>query len=241
MKITGWESYGFTHTGIIRKINQDTFIDLPNKQFWLVADGMGGHKSGEYASTAIAEAFKTFVPEQSIGITVSGIRSKLLEVNSALCHLAKEGGQQEIIGSTVAILLAFQQYCIVLWSGDSRIYLFRNGKLTQITYDHNYGAYLTANGFNLDEANSHPFTQALTHAIGSDEDFFLETHIQEVRPNDIFLICSDGLNKEISDAEIEDVLQKSNVKEASKQLLELCLKQGARDNVTIVITHCLME
>jgi serine/threonine protein phosphatase PrpC len=239
MKITGWESYGLTHTGIIRKINQDTFIDLPDKQLWLVADGMGGHKAGEYASAAIVEAFKTFVPEKTIGTTVSGIHRKLQDVNLALCRLAKEEGEQEIIGSTVAILLGFHQYCISLWSGDSRIYLFRNGKLTQITHDHNYGAYLAANGFSLDEANAHPFTQALTHAIGSDEEFFLETHIQEIRPDDIFLLCSDGLNKEIFDVEIEGVLQTAIIQEASEQLMERCLQQGARDNVTIVLAHCL--
>jgi serine/threonine protein phosphatase PrpC len=239
MKIKGWESFGLTHTGVIRKINQDTFIDLPDQQLWLVADGMGGHKAGEYASAAIVETFNTFVPEKTIGATVSGIHRKLQDVNRALWHLAKEEGEQEIIGSTVAILLAFNRYCITLWSGDSRIYLFRNSKLTQITHDHNYGAYLATNGLSFNEANAHPFTQALTHAIGSDEEFFLETHIQEIRPDDIFLLCSDGLNKEITDAEIEGVLQTTIIQEASEQLMERCLQQGARDNVTIVLVHCL--
>jgi serine/threonine protein phosphatase PrpC len=239
MKTTGWESYGLTHTGIVRKINQDTFIDLPDKRLWLVADGMGGHKAGEYASAAIVKVFNTFVPEKTIGTTVSGIRCKLQEVNRALWHLAKEGGEQEIIGSTVAVLLAFHQHCVALWSGDSRIYLFRNSKLTQITHDHNYGAYLAVNGISLDEANAHPFTQALTHAIGSDEEFFVETQIQEIRSDDIFLLCSDGLNKEIADTDIEDVLQTAIIHEATEQLMERCLLQGARDNVTIVLVNCL--
>ncbi|WP_411727018.1 PP2C family protein-serine/threonine phosphatase [Methyloglobulus sp.] len=239
MTKAGWESYGVTHTGKIRKINQDAFLELTDSQLWLVADGMGGHKDGEYASGAIVDALKKFAPNKTIGATISWIHRKLQSVNQALCHLESEGGGQEIIGSTAAILLGYQQYCISLWSGDSRIYLFRNGKLKQITHDHNYGAYLATNGFGLDEASAHPYSQFLTHAIGSDKEFFLEAQIQEIRPNDIFLLCSDGLNKEIADTEIEAILQATAIKEATGQLMDLSLLRGARDNVTIVLAHCI--
>jgi len=237
MTLACWESYGITHTGKIRKINQDAFLDLADSQLWLVADGMGGHKDGEYASNAIVDALKSFTPEKAIGATISEIHIKLQNVNQTLCHLAKEGGEQEIIGSTVVILLAFHQYCVALWSGDSRIYLFRNGKLNQITHDHNYESFLLANGVSPEDVKAHPFAQALTHAIGSDEEFFLEAHIQEIRPDDIFLLCSDGLNKEIADTEIESILQKTSIIEATGQLMDLGLMRGARDNVTIMLAH----
>jgi serine/threonine protein phosphatase PrpC len=240
MTTARWESYGVTHTGKKRKINQDTFLELTDKQLWLVADGMGGHKSGEYASGAIVDAFRTFTNEKSIGSAVSEIHHKLQSVNQALCELAKEVGEHEVIGSTVAIFLGYNQYGVALWSGDSRIYLFRNSKLKQITHDHSYESYLRANGVLTEDAKAHPFAQSLTHAVGSDSDFFLEALIQEIRPNDLFLLCSDGLNKEIADIEIESLLQTTAIKEASEQLLDRCLERGARDNVTIVLARFLV-
>ena len=241
MTLACWESYGVTHTGKIRKINQDAFLELPDSQLWLVADGMGGHKDGEYASGAIVDALKKFAPDKTIGATISGIHRKLQSVNQALCHLASEGGGQEIIGSTAAILLGYREYCVALWSGDSRIYLFRKGKLNQLTNDHNYESFLLANGVSPEDVKAHPFAQALTHAIGSDEEFFLEAQIQEIRPDDIFLLCSDGLNKEIADTEIESILQTAAIKGATDQLMELSLMRGARDNVTIVLAHFIGE
>lgn len=237
MTLTCWESYGITHTGKIRKINQDAFLDLADSQLWLVADGMGGHKDGEYASNAIVDALTTFIPEQTLGPTVSGIHRKLQAINQTLCDLAKKGEGQEIIGSTAAILLAYNQYCVALWSGDSRIYLFRKGKLNQITIDHNYESFLIANGVSPEDIKAHPFAQSLTHAIGSDEEFFLEAKVQEIRPGDIFLLCSDGLNKEVADMEIESILQTTAIKEGVDQIMELCLLRRARDNVTVVVTH----
>lgn len=237
MKTARWESYGVTHTGKLRKTNQDAFLDLADNQFWLVADGMGGHKDGEYASAAIVENLKTFAPKKTIGATISEIHRKLQNVNQTLCQLASEGGEQDVIGSTAAILLGYRQYCAAIWSGDSRVYLFRKGKLNRITNDHNYESFLLSNGVSQEQVKAHPLAQSLTHAVGSDKVFFLEAKIQEIRPDDIFLLCSDGLNKEIADTQIEALLQTTAIKETTDQLLELCLALGARDNVTIVITH----
>lgn len=237
MNKNGWESYGVTHTGKKRKINQDAFLDLADRQLWIVADGMGGHKDGEYASKAIVEAFKTFTPEKTIGATISEIHHQLKTVNQSLCELAGKAGERVVIGSTVVVLLGYRQYSVALWSGDSRIYLFRHGKLSQITSDHNYEAFLLANGVNVERGKAHPFAQSLTHAIGSDKKFFLEAKIQETRPGDIFLLCSDGLNKEVTDTEIEHILQTSPITSATEQLLNLCLERGARDNITIVVAH----
>jgi len=237
MSKTYLESYGATDTGKIRKINQDAFLNLPEHQFWLVADGMGGHSSGEYASAAIINALNTFTPKKAIGATVSDIRCKLSKVNKDLYDLANEGEKHGIIGSTVAALFIHKRYSVSLWSGDSRIYLFRKGKLVQITNDHNYEAFLLANGAKDEEVINHPFAQSLTHAVGSDEMFFLEEKIQEIRQKDIFLICSDGLNKEVSDQEIEAILQTTRIQESIELLMNLCLDRRARDNVTIVLVQ----
>ncbi len=239
MKFSDWEAYGKTHTGKIRSINQDAFLDLTEHKLWLVADGMGGHKDGEYASKAIVDALRSFKPKKTLGKTISEIYRQLQRVNQNLYQLALDDEYHQVVGSTVAILLSYEQFCITLWSGDSRIYLFRNGKLNQITDDHNYESFLLANGTSPEIIKAHPFSQSLTHAIGSDEEFFLEPHIQQTKPNDIFLLCSDGLNKEVTDKEIESKLQMytKSIAEATDQLIELCLMRGARDNVTIVLVH----
>jgi len=232
-----WNSYGITHVGKKRKINQDAFLNLPDKKLWVVADGMGGHKAGEVASAAIVNSLKALIPEQTIGSTVKKIVYELLKVNQRLLDLAAEGGDNEVIGSTVVILLACNQYCVYLWSGDSRIYLFRKGELKQISSDHNNGSKLLAEGFSIEEVQTSPFAQALTHAIGGEENLYLDAQIQEIRNGDIFLLCSDGLNKEVGDAEIESILKKAAIEESLTQLIALALERKALDNITIILAQ----
>jgi protein phosphatase len=135
------------------------------------------------------------------------------------------------------ILLACNQYCVYLWSGDSRIYLFRKGELKQISHDHNNGNRLLAEGFSIKEVQTYPFAQALTHAIGGEKKLYLDAQIQEIRNGDIFLLCSDGLNKEVCDSEIESIIKKTSIEESLNQLIELALDRGAQDNITIIMAQ----
>ena len=237
MSANNWTSYGITHIGKIRKTNQDTFLNLPNKQLWMVADGMGGHQAGELASGAIADALRSFKPAKTLGSTVMTIYHELIKVNCRLVDLASTSGDNRVIGSTVAILLVWQQHSICLWSGDSRIYLFRKGKLRQLSRDHNYESKLLAKGYSDEEVKIQPFIQTLTHAIGGETDLYLEAQIQEIRPGDIFLLCSDGLNKEVNDTEIECILNITPIEQVTSHLLERSLDGGGRDNITVVVSY----
>jgi len=236
-----WSSYGKTHIGGVRKINQDAFADLPEKGLWVVADGMGGHKDGAIASEAIVNAFKQFVPEKTIGATIVKIHQQLDKVNGILIEQAAMTGENEIIGSTVVVLYAKQQRSVVVWSGDSRIYLLRRGQLRQLTHDHNNESVLLAEGFNADEISRHPYAQVLTHAVGGEAELFLDIQIQEVRDGDVFLLCSDGLNKEVSDDEIENIIAQLPCRQAVDSLMELSLLRGGRDNITIVLVQIVRE
>lgn len=235
-----WNSYGLTHIGKKRKINQDAFLNLPNKELWVVADGMGGHKAGELASAAIINSLKAQIPEKTIGSKVKEVVHKLRKVNQRLLDLAAEGGDNEVIGSTVVILLACNQFCVYLWSGDSRIYLFRKGELKQLSHDHNNETRLLAEGFSIKEVQNYPFAQALTHAIGGAKKLYLDAQIQEIRNGDIFLLCSDGLNKEVFDREIESILKKTSIEESLNQLIELVLERGAQDNITVILAQAFI-
>lgn len=233
-----WSSYGKTHVGKVRNINQDALANIPDKSLWVVADGMGGHKEGEFASTEIINTLKQFEPEKTFGLSIKKIYLLLQEVNQLLINKAAlNNDDNEIIGSTVVILYANQQHCVILWSGDSRIYLFRRGELKQITRDHNNESMLLAEKVDPSEIQSHPYAQILTHAIGGEPDIYLDAQIQEIRDKDIFLLCSDGLNKEISDNEIEDILRQQPYHDALDHLINLALHRGARDNTTVILTQ----
>jgi protein phosphatase len=233
-----WTSYGITHIGKLRKINQDNLLVLPEQQLWLVADGMGGHQDGEYASQAIAEALKSYKPAKTLGATFAMIYQKLVTVNTLLVDMAAKNSANCVIGSTVALLFIWHQQSICLWSGDSRIYLFRRGKLTQLSRDHNHASKLRMQGYNAEEISNQPYLQTLTHAIGGDSELYLEIQIQQLKSGDIFLLCSDGLNKEVSDTTIEAILTTRPIEEAAAQLVKQSLAAEGRDNITVVVCAC---
>ncbi len=234
-----WLSYGETNTGQVRKINQDAYTNIPDKQLWVVADGMGGHKSGELASQAIINALNQLETAKNLGVTVKRIYLELEKVNRSLIDMAFDSSEDEIIGSTAVILIAKNRHCVYLWSGDSRIYLFRNGQLEQISHDHSNINRLLERGVSPEEAKTYPYAQSLTHAIGAETSLYLDAQMQEVKNNDIFLLCSDGLNKEITDIEIENMLKTVSIEQLVPKLIELTLKRGARDNVTIVLAKAI--
>ena len=234
-----WLSYGETNTGQIRKINQDAYANIPDKQLWAVADGMGGHKSGELASQAIVSALNGLETAKNIGVTVKRIYFELEKVNQSLLEMAYNSSDDEIIGSTAVILIARDRHCVYLWSGDSRIYLFRNGHLEQISHDHSNLNMLLESGVSPEEAETYPYAQSITHAIGAETSLYLDSQMQEVKYNDIFLLCSDGLNKEVTDAEIENMLKTVSIEQLVPRLIELTLQRGARDNVTIVLAKAI--
>lgn len=236
-----WYSCGRTHVGGVRRINQDAFANLPDKGLWIVADGIGGHEDGGEASSEIVSAFKQFKPDKSIGTTTKNIYQQLKKVNSALIKKAEMAGDNKIIGSTVVILYANQQRCVAFWSGDSRIYLFRRGQLKQLTRDHNNESKLVTEGFSPEQIKVHPYAQILTHAIGGEPDVYVDAQIQEIRCGDVFLLCSDGLNKEISDSEIENILTQMSCQYALNSLMDLALQRGGRDNITILLAQAIRK
>lgn len=234
-----WFSRGRTHVGRVRDINQDAYANFPEKGLWVVADGMGGHKDGAVASGEIIRVFKQFEAEKNIGATTKKIFQQLESVNESLINLASLAEDNEVIGSTVVILYANKQHCVAIWSGDSRLYLFRRGQLTQITRDHNNESELLEEGFSTEEVKVHPQAQILIHAIGGEEEVYLDAQIQEIRHGDIFLLCSDGLNKEVPDSEIEEILAQMPYQKAIDSLMELSLQRGGRDNITIVLAQAV--
>lgn len=228
-----WTSFGITHTGNVRGHNEDAFLALPEQRLWIAADGMGGHTAGDFASSLIVDQFRSFKALPLTGHSVDQIRQYLAKVNHELWTKAQQMGDT-IIGSTVAILLATEHHIATVWSGDSRIYRLRDGLFKQITRDHSEGEEFESE---IDDFAKSAFTNAVTQAIGAAEELQVEMEIRENRPGDTYLLCSDGLNKELSDQQIAAILQANNVETAAQILLREALDNYGRDNITVVLAH----
>ncbi len=232
-----WQSAAVTHVGNVRKVNEDAYLDRPEIGLWLVADGMGGHKAGDVASRMIVQSFDDIPPPGNRDDFLEAILDRLQTVNNELQHYAEEHGAG-VVGSTVALLFGFGSQANCLWAGDSRVYVVREGHLRQLTRDHSKVEELVSLGLvDREDADTHPVGNVITRAVGAAESLAIDVVSHEVRPGDRFMLCSDGLNKTVSDAEISEILQHRSCAEAPKALLYRALDSGARDNVTAVVVH----
>lgn len=234
-----WQCAGASDVGKLRTVNEDAFLLLPEQQAWVVADGMGGHMAGDVASETIVEAFRGFSRARSLASVADDVEELLIMVNQRLRDLAESAGVPTTIGSTVVVLVAVGRIALLCWAGDSRIYRLRDGKLRQLTHDHSQVAEMVAQGLLPYEiAEEHPASNVITRAVGALDSLFVDMDYCDIRPGDRFLLCSDGLTKELPASLIADVLGRGQpVNEACRQLIDLTLDAGARDNVTVVLAQ----
>jgi protein phosphatase len=156
--------------------------------------------------------------------------------NREIRELSTKNGST--IGSTLAALLAFERSYACMWAGDSRIYMLHGGKLSQLSRDHTEMQDLLDRGLlTREEAVSWPRRNVITRAIGAVDEPELDIKHGRINPGDKFLICSDGLTAHVSDDEIGDALAGNAPEEACGSLIELALKRGGSDNVTVVIVE----
>lgn len=229
-----WSSSSRTDVGMVRDINEDAYLDRSDLGLWAVADGMGGHTAGDVASGMICEALNAVSPPKALSKFLDEVESRLLRVNAKLRAIAK-GNESQTIGSTVAALIARERHAVCVWAGDSRIYRCRGGQIVQITQDHALVEELVEKGILTRlQASSHPQGNLVTRAIGATDTLKLDLEIVELQPGDIFIICSDGLDKEVNPSEMLEIAQRENDRSLSDTLVDLALSRGSRDNVTVV-------
>jgi protein phosphatase len=221
----------------VREINEDACLDQPDPGRWAVADGMGGHAVGDLASRVVIDALSRLAAPHSMKALIADARARLQTANR---QLREEAARRQVqrIGSTVVVLLACDRFCGYLWAGDSRIYLYREGQLRQLTRDHSQVEELKSLGVITDEeARHHPAQHMITRAVGATDLLQLDDDAIEVTDGDIFLLCSDGLSNELSDDDIVAVLTSAQREKASEELVELALARGGRDNITAVVVQ----
>jgi type VI secretion system protein ImpM len=226
---SGWRSWAMTDTGKRRKHNEDSLLNKPEAGLWVVADGMGGHKAGDVASQMIISSLDKLSPIQPLESYIEAVEQCLQDVNSALQQLAAKEYSNYLIGSTVVALICEAQRGAFLWAGDSRLYRFRNRQLQQLTKDHCATDDYEATVYSVKSSN------IITRAVGAHEELELELGMTEIINGDIFLLSSDGLDKEMSFNEIEHIMKISNCQDIADTLVREVLARGARDNVTVIV------
>lgn len=227
-----WQSYGITNLGAVRKVNEDAFLDRTDLGVWAVADGMGGHAAGDVASQTVIERLAQLPANGKLSTLVDLAEDRLLEANRTLLKLAMRQ-KERTIGTTVMTLLARGRHAACLWAGDSRLYRIRGKQIEQMTQDHAMIEDLISSGLiSREEAADHPQANRITRAIGAMPSLYLDMELFELRAGDLYLLCSDGLYKELADEEIMHTL--NNDVRALDRLIMFTLERGARDNVTIV-------
>lgn len=229
-----WFSCATTDVGHVRKVNEDSFLDAREQGLWVVADGMGGHSRGDRASQSIIEALHTFEAGEEALADVEELMDRLAEANT-LCRNLAEG---QVIGSTVAALYIHTDAAYLLWAGDSRIYRHRAGEFSQLTDDHSVVQELHRLGeLTAEEAETHPSANVITRAVGVADDIEIQVRQVDVLPGDRFLVCSDGLFKDVKPHEVDHNLALPSPRQALDQLVRLALRRGGTDNVTGIVVQ----
>jgi protein phosphatase len=236
MATTG-KSAAVSHVGKIRSNNQDS--GYAGTHLFVVADGMGGHAGGDVASAiAVKRIAETDRQYASPNDAEFALRSALLAANSLLAETVFEHGELTGMGTTVSGILRVGNSVALAHIGDSRVYLFRDGQLKQITADHTFVQRLVDSGrITPEEAAVHPRRSVLMRVLGDvDASPEIDTAVLETRPGDRWLICSDGLSSYVTDDKMQAALASiPTAQGAAERLVKESLDQGAPDNVTVVI------
>ncbi len=234
-----WTSASRSHPGRVRQVNEDACLDQSEHGLWAVADGMGGHSLGEFASGLAVQSLMNLPCAERLEERVSVALDRLREANR---YLRAEALRREVplIGTTIAALVAAGNLCSCLWAGDSRIYLYRDGRLRQLTRDHNQiEAARSRPTCDLDDTVELPRANFITRALGAEDTLHIERLTIELCDEDIFLLCTDGLSNLVTELAIEQALLPCSCRMACDALINIALEREARDNITAVVVHAV--
>jgi len=233
---------GKSDTGLVRRNNEDAFVIEPDMGFCLVADGMGGGAAGELASRIFAEsALEVFShdedsSEQKVAETV---KKAFQMANQKILDYASQNSLHESMGCTAELIVFTIEGFVLGHMGDSRTYRFRNGILKQLTKDHSLVQdQLDQGAITPEEARNHSLRHVILRAVGAEESLALDLIRGKTYPEDLFLLCSDGLTDVVEDDLISHVLKSTDsLNQKVEKLIELAKSAGGNDNITVVLSE----
>ena len=233
---------GRTDVGIIRSGNEDSYLMVPDRGVFVVADGMGGHAAGEVAS----EMAVRFVARElgslrglSDDQVADRMRTAIRAANGAIFQRTLTEHDKRGMGTTVTALVLYHTRFLIGQVGDSRAYLFRDSNLIQLTKDHSYvqeqvdAGYLTP-----EQARSHPYSNVITRCVGANSDVMPDIYLGTVKPRDLFLLASDGLTGMLEDHQLAELLKASRMpQEQVDELVTEANRHGGLDNITAILVR----
>ncbi len=248
MKVrTGIEVSVQSDIGCLRQNNEDSFgywEPEDDKQFLrkgrlaVVADGMGGYEGGQEASRLAVETlmavYRDFGGDDPQAALIEGLQAAHEQIRQySFAHPELRG-----MGTTCTAAAIVQDALYYVHVGDTRLYLIRDGHITRVTRDHSYVGRLVESGMiSQEEAETHPQRNILTAALGTNPDLVMDSpgRPEPLRPEDVLLICSDGLWGQVRDSEILDAVENKSAEQAGRKLIELARERGGPDNITVEI------
>lgn len=224
-----------SHVGRVRSVNEDSLISMPDRRIWAVADGMGGHEAGDFASQTVVEQIAAIPGGLSPSDTMQELKSAILRAHRAIRAESRQRGGK-VVGATVVALFLVDGHFVAFWAGDSRVYRLRNGTLEMLTTDHSAVAELVEAGLlTWDQAERHPQSNAITRAVGVGEDLELDKVRGDVLRGDRFLLCSDGLTKYADSTALRRLLADTPLATVCDRLVQWALDGGGGDNVSAIV------
>ncbi|NLH97444.1 MAG: Stp1/IreP family PP2C-type Ser/Thr phosphatase [Clostridiaceae bacterium] len=235
-----------TDRGLLRDINEDSYMIIPGCSdtscAFVIADGLGGHNSGEIASRMAVEYIRDNL--DAAGCFDGENASEKLEalvkkVNTAVYERSLGGAEVSGMGTTLTMAVITGSTLTAAHVGDSRLYLIRNGVIRQLTDDHSYIGELVRQGkLTREEAEKHPRKNIITRAIGSCPELEVDIISHRIEADDIYVLCTDGLTNMVSESEIVEIVSGSEPETACARLIEAANRQGGEDNITVIVIKC---
>ncbi|MBS3758351.1 MAG: serine/threonine-protein phosphatase [Desulfobacterales bacterium] len=227
-------NYGLSsHVGNVRSQNEDSCRAVPDLGLWIVADGMGGHEGGEKASALAADFIVEQVREGEV------LSRAIARSHHTIKQAVAEGKGPEGMGTTAVALKVVDHSCEISWVGDCRAYLWDGSELRQLTKDHSYVQQLVDTGvIPAVESDKHPYQDILIQALGAEDmdDVAVDEIREDLYAGEQILLCSDGLNKELDENAIAQLLVLDlNAQEKVDRLIGAALDNGGTDNITAIL------
>lgn len=242
---------GTTDVGRKRNHNEDGFAVLEREHLYLVADGMGGHSSGEVASKLALETLRDFFqttekdPEatwpykmdKSKGYEENRLITGIKLANLRIYEASQRDPKLRGMGTTIVALCAVPDGALIGHVGDSRVYRYRDGRLQMLTEDHSLlNDYIKMKQMSEEEIANFPHKNVIVRALGMKDNVKVDIIPDHPQPGDIYVLCTDGLSGPVKDEEIAQVLSKSgDLKEATQELVQRANDAGGPDNITVVL------
>jgi len=242
VKSSSFEYFGISEIGLVRSNNEDVWQAIPKKQFFILADGMGGHQAGEVAASLTVESMRASIdalsPKADLEEACLCLREAIAKANSKVFNESQRHHDYAGMGTTLTCFLLVGNFLIYGHVGDSRLYRFRK-KLERLTEDHS----LRHSVWNKEEEDSPPvllLRNVITRAVGTQSSVLPDIGVIPLNSKDIYMLCSDGLSDYADEGKMARLLSSSvPLEEMGRNLVELALEKGGNDNITLLLVRIL--